>query len=197
MTPKTKPIRAPPAQPHARRWRWCSARSWSLFYRDHHRQDRAQLMASSALEQPQPPRRRCCRAAASRWRCSALGFAAVPLYRMFCQVTGFGGTTQRATKRGARPARSADDDLDPLRRQRRAAACRGASSPSRRTDTVAIGAARHGVLHRAATCRTSRSPAPRRFNVDARAGRQVFHQDPVLLLHRADAAAGRRKCACR
>ena len=26
-----------------------------------------------------------------------LGFAAVPLYRMFCQVTGFNGTTQRAT----------------------------------------------------------------------------------------------------
>jgi cytochrome c oxidase assembly protein subunit 11 len=28
----------------------------------------------------------------------ALSFAAVPLYRMFCQVTGFGGTTQRAEK---------------------------------------------------------------------------------------------------
>lgn len=26
----------------------------------------------------------------------ALGFAAVPLYRVFCQTTGFGGTTQRA-----------------------------------------------------------------------------------------------------
>lgn len=26
----------------------------------------------------------------------ALGFASVPLYRIFCQVTGFGGTTQRA-----------------------------------------------------------------------------------------------------
>ncbi|MGX7926642.1 cytochrome c oxidase assembly protein [Tsuneonella sp. HG094] len=26
-----------------------------------------------------------------------LGYAAVPLYRIFCQVTGFGGTTQRAT----------------------------------------------------------------------------------------------------
>lgn len=25
-----------------------------------------------------------------------LGFASVPLYRMFCQVTGYGGTTQRA-----------------------------------------------------------------------------------------------------
>ena len=26
----------------------------------------------------------------------AMSFAAVPLYRLFCQVTGFGGTTQRA-----------------------------------------------------------------------------------------------------
>ena len=25
-----------------------------------------------------------------------MSFAAVPLYRAFCQVTGFGGTTQRA-----------------------------------------------------------------------------------------------------
>ncbi len=28
----------------------------------------------------------------------ALSFAAVPLYRIFCQVTGFGGTTQRADR---------------------------------------------------------------------------------------------------
>jgi cytochrome c oxidase assembly protein subunit 11 len=27
-----------------------------------------------------------------------MGYAAVPLYRLFCQVTGFGGTTQRATE---------------------------------------------------------------------------------------------------
>ena len=27
-----------------------------------------------------------------------LGFASVPLYRLFCQVTGFGGTTQVATE---------------------------------------------------------------------------------------------------
>ncbi len=27
----------------------------------------------------------------------SLGFASVPLYRMFCQATGFGGTTMRAT----------------------------------------------------------------------------------------------------
>ena len=28
----------------------------------------------------------------------ALGFASVPLYRIFCQVTGYGGTTQVATE---------------------------------------------------------------------------------------------------
>jgi cytochrome c oxidase assembly protein subunit 11 len=30
-----------------------------------------------------------------------LGFAAVPLYQLFCQVTGFGGTTQRASAQQA------------------------------------------------------------------------------------------------
>src|SRR6478735_12529424 len=33
-----------------------------------------------------------------------LGFAAVPLYRLFCQVTGFAGTTQRATESQATDA---------------------------------------------------------------------------------------------
>jgi len=28
----------------------------------------------------------------------ALGFASVPLYRLFCQVTGYGGTTQRVSE---------------------------------------------------------------------------------------------------
>jgi len=30
-----------------------------------------------------------------------VGFAAVPLYRLFCQATGFGGTTQRASQEEA------------------------------------------------------------------------------------------------
>ena len=37
----------------------------------------------------------------------ALGFAAVPLYRIFCQVTGFAGTTQRATTGDAAAAEKA------------------------------------------------------------------------------------------
>jgi cytochrome c oxidase assembly protein subunit 11 len=36
-----------------------------------------------------------------------LGYAAVPLYSMFCQVTGFGGTTQRATEAQAASAEKA------------------------------------------------------------------------------------------
>jgi len=36
-----------------------------------------------------------------------VGYAAVPLYRIFCQVTGFGGTTQRATEGDALAAEAA------------------------------------------------------------------------------------------
>jgi cytochrome c oxidase assembly protein subunit 11 len=36
---------------------------------------------------------------------AGMSFAAVPLYRMFCEATGFGGTTQRAT---AAPAETTD-----------------------------------------------------------------------------------------
>ncbi|HBR68896.1 MAG TPA: cytochrome c oxidase assembly protein, partial [Rhodospirillaceae bacterium] len=32
-----------------------------------------------------------------------LAYASVPLYRLFCQVTGFGGTTQRAAADDAAP----------------------------------------------------------------------------------------------
>ncbi len=35
-----------------------------------------------------------------------LGYASVPLYRMFCQATGFGGTTQRATAAQAAAVKS-------------------------------------------------------------------------------------------
>ena len=47
---------------------------------------------------------------------TGLAFAAVPLYRVFCQATGFAGTPRRAE--GAPGAgRHRAHDLDPLRRQ--------------------------------------------------------------------------------
>lgn len=69
----------------------------------------------------------------------ALGFASVPLYRIFCQTTGFGGTTQRAT---------ADVKLTPV--AGRTMSIRFDSNvqpgmpwefrPEHRTDTVTVGA---------------------------------------------------------
>ncbi|RJX65913.1 cytochrome c oxidase assembly protein [Tsuneonella suprasediminis] len=41
----------------------------------------------------------------------ALGYAAVPLYRLFCQVTGFAGTTQRADESKAAAAAEAGRKL--------------------------------------------------------------------------------------
>lgn len=69
----------------------------------------------------------------------ALGFASVPLYRIFCQTTGFGGTTQRA---------AADVKLTPM--AGRTMSIRFDSNvqpgmpwefrPEHRTDTVTVGA---------------------------------------------------------
>lgn len=40
-----------------------------------------------------------------------LGFASVPLYRMFCQVTGFGGTTSRASAAEASQVKVAEGTI--------------------------------------------------------------------------------------
>jgi cytochrome c oxidase assembly protein subunit 11 len=40
-----------------------------------------------------------------------MGFAAVPLYRIFCQVTGFGGTTQRASAAEAGAVKVSDKTI--------------------------------------------------------------------------------------
>jgi cytochrome c oxidase assembly protein subunit 11 len=41
----------------------------------------------------------------------ALGWASVPLYRMFCQATGWGGTTQRATEAQAASVKAVADTI--------------------------------------------------------------------------------------
>ncbi|MGB7407483.1 MAG: cytochrome c oxidase assembly protein [Pontixanthobacter sp.] len=73
-----------------------------------------------------------------------MGYAAVPLYELFCRVTGFGGTTQRAT----------ETDADMAQRLAQSAGARSISvrfdattaigmpwsfSPEQPTDTVQIG----------------------------------------------------------
>jgi cytochrome c oxidase assembly protein subunit 11 len=65
-----------------------------------HRPVTANTPTSSYVMQPQPQRHLkvvtiCAAVVASM---GALAFASVPLYRLFCQVTGYGGTTMRAEK---------------------------------------------------------------------------------------------------
>ena len=72
----------------------------------------------------------------------AMGYAAVPLYRLFCQVTGFGGTTQRANEAQAADAaaRSAGGTTISIRFDANTA--RGMPwqfRPLQTTDTVQIG----------------------------------------------------------
>ena len=54
-------------------------------------------MASAVIPDRQRNRRVALYAGAFVLAMFGMGFASVPLYRMFCQVTGFNGTTQRAT----------------------------------------------------------------------------------------------------
>lgn len=70
----------------------------------------------------------------------ALGFAAVPLYRLFCQVTGFNGTTQRATATIA-PARIVPGHTMSIRFDSNVSqALPWEFRPEHPTDTVTIGA---------------------------------------------------------
>ena len=73
-----------------------------------------------------------------------LGYAAVPLYQLFCQVTGFGGTTQRASESDAamaeRLAASAGGQQISIRFDGNTAPGLGWDfKPEQVTDTVTIG----------------------------------------------------------
>ena len=73
-----------------------------------------------------------------------LGYASVPLYRLFCQVTGFGGTTQRATEAEAslaeRQAASAGARTFSIRFDSNTASdMPWQFEPQQRTDRVSIG----------------------------------------------------------
>ncbi|KUO57520.1 MAG: cytochrome C oxidase assembly protein [Sphingomonadales bacterium BRH_c42] len=73
-----------------------------------------------------------------------LGYASVPLYRLFCQVTGFGGTTQRASESdadiAARIAQSAGGSTISIRFDANTANdLPWTFRPAQPTDTVQVG----------------------------------------------------------
>ncbi len=70
----------------------------------------------------------------------ALGYASVPLYRLFCQVTGFGGTTQRVTEAEANSVQTSTRTMSIRFDGNVERDMPWRFYPERSTDTVAIGA---------------------------------------------------------
>jgi cytochrome c oxidase assembly protein subunit 11 len=69
-----------------------------------------------------------------------LGFASVPLYRIFCQVTGFGGTTMKITEAQAATIQSTDRTLTIRFDANVERGMPWKFRPVQNTDTVSIGA---------------------------------------------------------
>ena len=68
-----------------------------------------------------------------------LAFASVPLYRIFCQVTGFGGTTMKVDE-SAIPAKAAGKLISVRFDSNVSSALPWQFAPEKHTDTAAIGA---------------------------------------------------------
>ena len=69
-----------------------------------------------------------------------VGFAAVPLYRLFCQVTGFGGTTMRVDAAQAATVSATDKSIVIRFDANQRGDLPWEFKPERPTDTVSIGA---------------------------------------------------------
>jgi cytochrome c oxidase assembly protein subunit 11 len=69
-----------------------------------------------------------------------LGFAAVPLYRIFCETTGFGGTTMRVDAAVAATIQSTDKPITIRFDANHRSDLPWEFKPERMTDTVSIGA---------------------------------------------------------
>jgi len=70
----------------------------------------------------------------------ALGFASVPLYRIFCQVTGYGGTTQRVDEAQAATIAVSNRTMSIRFDANVERGMPWRFKPEQNTDTVAIGA---------------------------------------------------------
>lgn len=69
-----------------------------------------------------------------------LGYASVPLYKLFCQVTGFGGTTQRVTEAEAQAVKLTTNTISVRFDANVERGFPWEFKPQQVTDTVSIGA---------------------------------------------------------
>ena len=106
-----------------------------------------------------------------------LGYAAVPLYDLFCRVTGFGGTTQVATKAQADRAAALGTERDiSIRFDASLASDMGWEfAPTQATDTVRIGQ-RDLATYTARNLTSSPITGTATFNVEPAQAGAYFHK---------------------
>ena len=90
-----------------------------------------------------------------------LSFAAVPLYDLFCRVTGYGGTTQVAEAAPDRRRAGPSGRSESLHGRSPTATCPGTSQPEQREVTMQVGESGLAFYTGRRTCPTRRSPARR------------------------------------
>ena len=127
---------------------------------------------------------------------SVMSFAAVPAYRAFCQVTGWGGDDPARGQAAADVQGAGPPDYDSLRCERRLRRLPWRFRPEQLTQTLNIGESGLAYLRGAesfgsASCRRQRAS----FNVSRRQRPgKYFKKIECFLLHRADAEIRPRRC---
>ena len=106
-----------------------------------------------------------------------LGYASVPLYRLFCQVTGFGGTTQRASEaQAAAVSLSGEDASRSASMPMSSATLPWQFRPERTTDDDPARRAAHGDLSSHATLSDKPITGRATFNVEPEQAGRYFNK---------------------
>jgi len=104
-----------------------------------------------------------------------LGYASVPLYRLFCEVTGFGGTTQRATEAQANAVQAVGDTMSIRFDANVDRTMAWQFKPLQVTDTVSIGV-RDLAIFTAKNLSDQTITGTATFNVEPKAAGKYFNK---------------------
>lgn len=118
-----------------------------------------------------------------------LGYASVPLYRLFCQVTGFGGTTQRASEAEAAGVQVAAGNISVRFDANVDHSVPWRFTPEQRTQEMRIGA-RKMAFYRAQNLSDKPITGVASFNVVPEAAGKYFKKIQCFCFNRQTLAPG-------
>lgn len=104
-----------------------------------------------------------------------LGYASVPLYRLFCQVTGFGGTTQRASEAQAASTRVTASPMSIRFDANVERAMPWRFQPEQTTQAITLGG-RHMAIYTARNLSDKPITGTATFNVEPEAAGKYFNK---------------------